>query len=540
MLDIAIIGGIVVDGTGNKPTQNDIGIKDGKIVEVAKGLSADATVLIDATNNMVAPGFIDVHSHCDLVPFMSGAIRESRIRQGVTTELIGQCGLGSAPHTETMRDWRNYLTPILGMGPQTWDWPHFSSFLNDLTNAKKPNNLAVLIGHGAVRAQVLGLNDVSPSAKDLEAMCKIVSEGMSQGALGISYGLAYLPGIFAPKQELIALSSVVAAHNGIMMVHIRSHSRQVREGMAEVLSVAKESGVKLQISHMRSYGNRNYGITGRELLDIVEQARADGIDVTFDQHPYRAGSTLLSQILPPWAKEGGSPEIIRRLKNPQLRARLKEELNDQGPDYPGWDNFVGMVGWSNIMISSMFNDQNKWAEGQTVDQLFTNKVLDQTKPLPETIIDQIAELLISEDCRSSMVVHNLFAEEDIVELLKHPFCQIGSDGIPTGKPHPRLFGTYPKFLGEYVRDKKLMPWAEGIKRITSDPALRLGLANKGFIKTGYCADLVVFEPEKIDAPEDYRNPSVFPLGLNYTLVNGQIAVAREELLTTEAGKLIIP
>lgn len=537
MFDAVITGGLVIDGTGNTPRQNDVGIKDGIIVEIAQDLSAETTVVIDATNKMVTPGFIDVHSHCDLVPFMSGSIRESRIRQGVTTEIVGQCGLGSAPHLERMEDWRSYLTPILGPGPLTWNWQDFSMFLRELNQVEKPNNLAVLIGHGAVRAQVLGLNNVMPSAKETTAMSRIVDDAMSQGALGISYGLAYLPGMFAPKQELVALSSVVAAHQGIMMVHIRSHSRQVREGMAEALAVAKDSGVKLQISHMRSYANLDYGITAEELIEMVEQARTDGVDVTFDEHPYKAGSTLLSQVLPPWAKEGGSTEIVRRLKDPQLRAKLKEDLSDRGPDYPGWDNFVGMVGWSNIMISSVTNQQNKWAEGQTATQLVSKTGLKHSKLVSE-IIDSIAELLISEDCRCSMVVQNLFAEEDIIALLKHPLCQIGSDGIPTGKPHPRLFGTYPKFLGEYVRDKNTMTWAEGVKRITGDPAQRLNLAKRGFIKTGYLADLVIFDPNKINAPEDYNNPSQLPLGINYTLVNGQVVVANGELRRTNAGKLI--
>jgi len=537
MLDIAIIGGLVVDGTGNTPRQNDIGIKDGMIVEVAKGLSAEANIIIDATNRIVSPGFIDVHSHCDLVPFRSGPIRESRIRQGVTTELVGQCGLGSAPNAEKSQDWRNYLTPILGNGPQLWDWPDYATFLQDLEKAPKPNNLAFLIGHGAVRAHVLGLNDVSPSVKDLTAMGQLVDDAMSQGALGISYGLAYLPGMFAPKQELVALSSVVAAHDGIMMIHIRSHSLQVREAMAEALAVAKESGVKLQISHMRSYANRHYGIPGQELMDMVEKARADGVDVTFDEHPYQAGSTLLSQVLPPWAKEGGGTEIVKRLKDPVLRTRLKGEIKEFGPEYPGWDNFVGMVGWPNILISSTFKEQNKWAEGQTAVQLVTKTGSPQTVMVGE-IIDQIADLLISEDCQSSMVMHNLFAEEDIVALLQHPLCQIGSDSIPTGKPHPRLYGTFPKFLGDYVRDRKLLSWAEGIKRITGDPALRLNLKQRGFIKPGYCADLVVFEPETISAPADYKQPDTIPQGLDYTILNGQIVWAKGELLSDQTGQLI--
>ncbi|EHQ89217.1 N-acyl-D-amino-acid deacylase family protein [Desulfosporosinus youngiae] len=538
MFDTLITGGLIVDGTGNTPRQSDVGIKDGIIAEIGKDLSTEAHIVIDAAKKLVTPGFIDVHSHCDLVPFMSGPVRESRIKQGVTTEIIGQCGLGSAPHLERMEDWRSYLTPILGPGPLTWNWPDFSRFLNELNQAEKPNNLGVLIGHGAVRAQVLGLNNVLPSAKEITAMSRIVEEAMSNGALGISYGLAYLPGMFAPQQELVALSKVVADYQGLMMIHIRSHSRQVREGMAEALAVAKESGVKLQISHMRSYANRDFGITAEELLEMVEQARNEGVDVTFDEHPYQAGSTLLSQILPPWAKEGGSTEIIARLKDPQLRAKLKEDLSDPGPNYPGWDNFVGMVGWSNIMISSVMKPQNKWAEGQTATQI-SSKTGSEQADLSD-IIDSMAELLISEDCRCSMVIQNLFAEEDIITLLKHPLCQIGSDGIPTGKPHPRLYGTYPKFLGEYVRAKNALTWSEGIKRITGDPAQRLNLAKRGYLKNGYLADLVIFDPEKIAAPEDYNNPAQAPLGIDYTLVNGQIAVAGGKVLQTNAGRLYAP
>ncbi len=311
MLDLAILGGLVLDGTGNPPEQKDLGIKDGKIVELTRELSAEAHQTIDAAGKFVSPGFIDVHSHCDLVPFMSGPIRESRIRQGVTTEIAGQCGLGPAPYTENMRDWRDYLTPILGSGPWNWSWPNFAAFLRDIDRTEKPNNLAFLIGHGAVRAQVIGLKNISPTTKDLAEMCAIVEEAMSGGALGISYGLAYLPGMFAPQEELVALSSVVAAHDGIMMIHIRSHSLQVREAMAETLAVAKESGVKLQISHMRSYSNRHYGISGHELIDMVNNARAEGVDVTFDEHPYQAGSTLLSQVLPPGPKKAAAQKLSK-------------------------------------------------------------------------------------------------------------------------------------------------------------------------------------------------------------------------------------
>jgi len=205
--------------------------------------------------------------------------------------------------------------------------------------------------------------------------------------------------------------------------------------------------------------------------------------------------------------------------------------------YPGWDNFVGMVGWPNILISSTFKKQNKWAEGHTAVQLLTKTGAASSVPGGE-IIDQIADLLISDDCQSSMVMHNLFAEEDIAALLQHPLCQIGSDGISTGKPHPRLYGTFPKFLGDYVRDRKLLTWEEGIKRITGDPARRLNLKQRGLIKQGYCADLVVFEPETISVPEDYKQPDTLPKGLDYTLLNGQIVWVKGKILSSEMGQLI--
>ncbi|AFM40170.1 N-acyl-D-aspartate/D-glutamate deacylase [Desulfosporosinus acidiphilus SJ4] len=540
MLDLAIIGGLVVDGSGTPPEILDLGIMNGRIAEIKRDLSSasPAAQVINAEGHMVTPGFIDVHSHCDLVPFTSGSIRESRIRQGVTTEIAGQCGLGPAPYSSGMEAWRSYLTPILGQGPQNWNWPVFSTFLHDIQRSAKTNNVAYLLGHGAVRAKVLGLNNHLPSAKDLANMCSLVAEAMSAGALGISYGLAYLPGMFASHEELVALSSVVASHDGIMMIHIRSHSLQVREAMTEALKIAQESGVKLQISHMRSYANRHFGISGPELIHMVEKARSEGIDVTFDEHPYQAGSTLLSQVLPPWAKEGGSPEIIKRLKDPVLRTRLKNELKEDGPEYPGWDNFVGMVEWPNIMISSTFKEQNKWAEGLRADQLISRHF--QTVKAPaEDVIDQIAKLLISEDCQSSMVMHHLFAEEDMVTLLQHPLCQIGSDGIPTGKPHPRLFGTFPKFLGEYVREKKLLTWEEAIKRVTGTPAQRLNLRQKGLIKEGYSADLVIFNPDEINILEDYNNPEQPLQGIDYTILNGRIVLAKGELLSPSEGQLIV-
>lgn len=531
MFDLIVKDGMVLDGTGGKPLRVDVGVKKGVITALEPDLGVQALQVLDAKGQFVSPGFIDVHSHCDLVPFMDGEVKYSRVLQGVTTELVGQCGLGAAPFLkETMAPWKEYLAAILGSPDVSWDWQRFAHFLKDLEQAPKPNNIAALVTHGAVRAQVLGLGDVAPSGEDIKKMQRIVREAMEDGALGISFGLAYLPGVFAPKEELVALCQVVAEYDGIMMIHIRNHSHQVVEAMEEALEIARESGVKLQISHMRSYANRRFGISGEELIALVERAREKGVDVTFDQHPYTAGSTLLSQVLPPWAKAGGGQEIVERLKRPELLKKIRDDINGMGDNYPGWDNFAGMVGWENILVTSVEREENKPFQGKTIAEIASQLGLEE--------VEALAQLLLSEEARCCMVMLNLFSEEDIIELVSHPLSQIGSDGIPTGTPHPRLYETYPKFLGYYVREKKVMDWPEAIKRLSGDPAQRLGLKDRGFIKPGQAADLVVFDPQTIQDKEDYSHPAQKPRGISYVVVNGQVAVEKGQVRCATAGKVL--
>ncbi|WP_227763176.1 N-acyl-D-amino-acid deacylase family protein [Zhaonella formicivorans] len=531
MYDLVIKNGVVLDGTGGEPRRVDVGIAADKISALGPDLGDQGRQVIDAAGLLVAPGFIDVHSHCDLLPFMVGQIKYSRVLQGVTTELVGQCGLGPAPYLEeNMQNFRQYLKAILGSPEVDWNWRRFSGYLEALSKAKKPHNVAALVSHGAVRAQVLGLGDVQPTENDIAHMQAIVREAMEDGALGISFGLAYLPGVFAPKEELVALCRVVAEYDGIMMVHIRSHSRQVVEAMQEALDIAQASGVRLQISHMRSYANRRFGISGGQLLEMIDSAREQGVDVTFDQHPYLAGSTLLTQILPPWAKAGGGQQIVNRLRNRDVLERLRYDLYNSDCSYPGWDNFVGMVGWENILVSSVQKPENKHLQGKTMAEI--------AEELGVDAVEAAARLLISENAECCMVMLNLFSDQDIIELVSHPLSQIGSDGIPTGTPHPRLYGTYPKFLGTYVRDKKVMSWPEAIKRLTGDPATRLNLRDRGFLKAGLAADIVIFDPEAINDKEDYSNPAQIPEGISYVVVNGRITVQKGKIAAEDAGQVI--
>ena len=532
MFDIVLKNGIIVDGTGEEPYPGEVAIRQGKIAAVGSSFSEGDYPSIDCKGNFITPGFIDAHSHCDLVPFMSDStIKNSRILQGVTTELVGQCGLGPVPFdARTMEPWKQYLKAILGHPEVDWNWEQFAFYREAVAKAPKLNHMAALVTHGALRAHVLGLGNVVAKPAELSAMEKLLSQVMEQGAFGMSLGLAYVPGVFAPKEELLALCKVVANYDGIVMVHIRNHSHYVVEAMEEVIDLAAKSGVKMHISHMRSYANRNYGISGGALLEMVEEARQKSIDVTFDQHPYTAGSTLLSQILPPWAKEGGAPEIVTRLKKSANVERLKEDYKDGGKPYPGWDNFVGICGWENLVVSAVKNEENKAFQGKSLQEISELMGMD--------VVEAAARFIVNDDAESCMVMHEMFSEEDIAQLVAHPLSQIGSDGIPTGNPHPRLYGTFPKFFGTYVREKKVMSWPEAVQRVTAVPAQRIGLKGRGLIKAGYAADLVVFDPASIKDQENYINSAQAPLGISYVFVDGVLTKAGEQVENTYPGTFL--
>lgn len=532
MFDLVLKNGVIIDGSGGKPFRGDVAVKQGKIAAVGYALPAGDSPAIDCKGQFITPGFIDVHSHCDLIPFMSDSfIRNSRIMQGVTTELVGQCGLGVAPYDpKTMEPWRDYLKAILGDPPIEWTWSDFAGYKETMEKVSKPHNVAALVTHGAIRAKVLGLGNVKATPEQIREMEHLLAQALEQGAFGLSFGLAYLPGVFAPPEELLALGRVVAKYDGVIMVHIRNHSLFVIEAMNEMLNLAEKTGVKMHISHMRSYANRNYGISGLRLIEMVEKARAKGADVTFDQHPYTAGSTLLSQILPPWAKAGGAPDIIKRLKDPTVVAKLKDDYKDGGKPYAGWDNYVGICGWENLVISAVKKEENKIYLGKSLQEV--------SQMMGLNVVEAAARFIVSDDAESCMVVHKMFSEEDICDLVAHPLNQIGSDGIPTGNPHPRLFGTFPKFFGTYVRDNKVMDWQDAVKRVTYDSATRLGLQGKGLIKEGYAADLVVFDPEQIRDEEDYLNSTKAPWGIAYVLVGGVLAKEGEHIRSSNSGKFI--
>lgn len=531
MLDILIKNGLIVDGTGNPANKMDLGIKEGKIVKIKVNITEDANKVIDAEGLVVSPGFIDVHSHNDLVPFMDEDIQNIKIRQGVTTELVGQCGLGVIPCIEDeTKLWKNYIKGVVGCPNIKFNFKDVNNYFRKIKEDKIKNNYAVLISHGAIRAKIMGFNPSEASNDEIKEMCNLAEEAMKQGAIGMSLGLQYMPGIYSKGKELIELCKVIKKYNGIVMVHVRNHDRNIVKAIKEVIDVARVSGAKIHISHMRSYDSKELGCTADKLINLVDEAIKDGINITFDEHLYLSGSTLMTQLLPPWITEKGNEAMLNMLKDNKVIERVKKELEDLNTNYVGWDNYSYIATWDGILITSLNKEENSKYIGRTVGEIAKEKNI---HPL-----NFVADLLVSEETGVGIVTLNIFSEEDTIKLIKHPFQMVGSDSIPAGDPHPRLYGNYPLFIGKYVRDKKALTLEEGIYKCTLLPAKTLGLKDIGILKEGKNADVTIFDLKDIVGYEDYINKSKSPKGIKYVIINGNISMDNGIIVDSKNGNII--
>jgi N-acyl-D-amino-acid deacylase len=531
MLDILVKDGLIVDGTGNPAYKMDIGIKNGKIVTIKENIDKDCKKVINASGLVISPGFIDVHSHNDLVPFMEGEIQNLKIKQGVTTELVGQCGLGVIPCIEEeSKIWKNYIKGVVGNPNIKVDFREVNDYFNKISEKGLKNNYSVLISHGAVRASVMEFEARKASNDEIDRMCKIIHNAMKQGALGMSLGLQYIPGIFSTQDELIKLCKVIKNYNGIVMVHVRNHDKNIIDAINEVIEVARVSKVKIHISHMRSYDSNELGCKAERLINIVDEAVESGISITFDEHLYLSGSTLMTQLLPPWITNKGTKILLEKLKDKEILNTLKKELLDLNANYVGWDNYSAISGWNGILITSLNKEENLKYIGRTVGEISIERNIHP--------IDFVAKLLISEETGVGIVTLNIFSEEDTIKLIKHPFQMVGSDSIPAGEPHPRLYGNYPLFIGKFVREKKAISLEEAIYKSTLLPAKTLGLKDIGEIKEGKRADITIFDFNEITGYEDYNNKTRKPIGIKHVIVNGNIAMEDEVISNGAYGQIL--
>ncbi|MGQ9780807.1 MAG: N-acyl-D-amino-acid deacylase family protein [Nitrososphaeria archaeon] len=535
MFDILIKGGRIVDGTGNPWFKADVAIKDGKIARIGQLEKAQAREVVDARGHVVSPGFIDVHSHSDFtIPFNPKA--DSSIRQGVTTLVVGNCGFSLAPVNRQRRELLlKYISPFLpSKGELSLRWSSFSEYLRYEERMKIAPNVVHLVGHGTVRIAVMGFEERAPTKGELEDMKVLVAEAMDSGAFGLSSGLIYPPGIYSETEELVELARVVAKYGGIYSSHIRGEGRMLIESVREAIEIGEKSGVPVEISHHKASGRRQWGKT-KDTLAMMEDARVRGVDVTCDQYPYEAGMTSLVTLLPPWVHEGGMDQLLARLRSPRERERIRRDMVE---GVPGWENFVEEVGWGNIYLGYVKTEKNKFLEGKSMAEIAKLK----GKSDEFTVL---FDLLLEEEGYASMVVFEM-GHEDVERVMKHHLSMFGSDSwslstydiLHIGKPHPRFYGTYPRILSEYVREKSLLSLEEAIRKMTSLPAQRMGVWDRGLIKEGLWADIVVFDFENVRDRATYRDPHQYPEGIEYVLVNGRVVVDHGEHTDMFVGKVL--
>lgn len=506
-------GGLVLDGSGSPGRVADVLLHGDRIAEVGRHLDAPGARIIDASGLAVAPGFIDMHAHSDLAVLTDSA-HLAKVSQGVTTEVLGQDGLSYVPATdETMPILREQLAGWNGV-PDGLDfsWRSVADYLAAVDARGTAANVAYLIPQGSVRMAVVGTENRRATPAELDGMRAIVAAGMRDGAFGLSSGLTYVPGMFADTAELAALCAVVAEHGGFYAPHQRSYGAGALDAYAEMVAIARDTGCALHLTH----ATMNFGVNrGRaaDLVDLIDGAIADGVDLTIDTYPYLAGSTTLSALLPSWSAVGGPEATISRLTDPAVRSRVAHEL-----DVLGTDGCHGVpVDWATIEISGVRDRALSAAVGRTIAAI----AADQGVPPTETYFD----LLVADRLGTSILQH-VGDEQNVRTMMRHPRHTGGSDGILVGaKPHPRSWGTFPRYLGHYVREEGVLTLEDAIVHLSARPAARLGLTDRGRIAPGMIADLVLFDPATVTDRATYDEPSRQAEGIPWVFVAGRPVIA---------------
>lgn len=529
-MKLLIKNGTIIDGTNTKPYLGDILIEETRIASIGKvGLFdtlASQVRVIDATGLNVSPGFIDTHSHSDLKVLTEPDVIP-KLMQGITTEVLGQDGISMAPlPISYISAWRKNIAGLDGESDEiNWEYETTKNYLSMIEKAKPSINESYLLPHGNVRMEAMGLDDREPTEDEIKKMCEITRQEMKAGCLGLSSGLIYMPCAYAKTKELIEMCKVVAEYDGVFVVHQRSEADTILPSMEEIVEIGRQSKVRIHFSHFKVCGKKNWKYLDG-MLELLDLAQKEGITVSFDQYPYVAGSTMLGVILPPWVHDGGTDKLVERLHSKKLREKMKKDMID---GIPGWDNFSDFAGVEGIFITSVASHKNQDVVGLNLLQLGQ---LRQKEPLEATF-----DLLMEEENAVGMVdFYGL--EEHVIKIMKRKEMNACTDGLLAGKPHPRVYGSFPRILGKYVREEKVLTEEEAIYKMTGKAATALGIKERGFLKAGYFADITIWNPNTIIDKGTFENPKQFPKGIEYVIVNGEIAVDKGIYTKNRNGMVI--
>jgi N-acyl-D-amino-acid deacylase len=530
MFDLKIEGATVVDGTGAAGSRTDVGIRDETIVAIGDLNREHAGSTLNASGKMLAPGFIDMHSHSDW-RLWANRRAESKIRQGVTTEVVGNCGFSPAPVTAQYRDdlrgFALYVPPGMDFA-----WPTFADYLHAFDTGGTALNVVHLVGHGTLRIAAMGFARRAPSAAEMTTMQRLMSDAVHAGAWGVSTGLIYAPGSYAATEEIVEVARVAGSQGGFYASHIRGEGATLLDAVTEAIRVGREARVPVQVSHVKAAGRPNWGKVERALA-LIDAARAEGLDVMADVYPYTASSTTVRTLLPDWALEGGVNAMITRLADADVRARLRKEIEAPVTG----QSLLDRIGWDNVMIS--YCARRKDAEGKRLSEIGAARGMDP--------LDAALELIADEAGKAYMILFQL-DEADLRRALVHPHVMIGSDGsalapygaLGEGKPHPRSYGTFPRVLGEYTREQRVLSVPQAIHKMTGLPARRLNLKDRGVIRVGAKADLVVFDGRRIADTATYQDPHRYPGGIDQVIVNGRFVIKDGQHTGSLPGRVLTP
>ncbi len=504
--DLLVTNARIIDGAGGPSVAGSVAVRDGRIAGVGR-VTGTAARTIDAHGFVLAPGFIDAHSHSDYALLTDGNA-ESKIRQGVTTEVIGESGSVAPQKASATRNWSD-----------------FAGYFAAVEKSRISVNLLSYIGLGQVREYVMGNDDRAPTAGELSKMIALVSEEMKHGAYGVATGLIYSPNAYAKLDELIALSKPAAAAGGLYASHLRYDGDKLRDGLEEAIAIGEGARIPVHVFHLKVTGAKNAGRM-KDVIAIVEAAQKRGVEIAADQYPYVASSTGLIQTIPPWAHEGGNAKLVARLKDPATRARIRKEMDDPNP---AWENRLISAGtWHNVQIASLpartgMETGYKRFEGWRVD--------DAAKEMGKDPYDFVFEMLIANGGSVSCVWF-IIDESDLKLAMKQPWVSVGSDGsalatsgpLRTGVPHPRNFGTFPRVLGKYVREEHVISLEQAVHKMSGLTASQLHIKDRGLIKDGMAADLVIFDPATVADRATFTDPFQYPAGIPTVIVNGRVVL----------------
>lgn len=536
MYDLIVKKGQIIDGSGKSSYIGDIAIKDGVIKKISSHISEASNNVIDASGYIVCPGFIDIDSHSDFSLF-SNPSAESKIMQGITTEIVGQGGRTLGPICEKhLEDLKQYSRSYVQNIDETnyWNWKTQADFINILKKKKMSVNIASLVGYGSIRVAVMGFEKRVPSAMEMEKMEFILEAELSNGIHGLSLGLDNSPDSLATINELVKMAKIVKKYNGICSIHMREEGNHLIESINEVLEIGGKSGVKLQLSHLKAAHPQNWGKV-KQAISIISKAKQGGMDIDYDVYPYTFYESVLNDVLPVWIRQFSPKRIAEFLKQEDIRENV---LNDMMDVNSSWGNPMLGSSWDRIRIVYMKKPENKIYEGMSIEQ-----ISEITKLKPQEVV---IKLLIEEE-GVIKIIFSAMIETDLIDVMKQSMSMFCTDGLavsPYGdykdiKVHPRYYGSYPRILGRYVRDKKIIALEDAINKMTLLPAIKMNIKDRGFLMEGYKADITIFDKDTIIDRATFENPHQYPLGIKAVIVNGVTVVKNQEHTGELPGEIIL-